>query len=238
MTKTKVLLVEEAANIEVALQNRLEAMDFEVVAMVASPKLALEFLTNNKVDVVLMDLFLSSKISGNNAATEIYEKYNISVILLNSIKKAKLQQLKTSSAKLLMHKPLNDTELEFNINALSKKDFTANSIIPKETKKYIFVKADYKLNKIRLNDIFYIEASKDYVTINTTDNTYTVHSTMKDMEQALPTDMFIRTHRSFIVNIDKIFSIKYPEILIEKKMKTVQIGGLYRKRLFEKIEVV
>ncbi|RUA24945.1 MAG: hypothetical protein DSY76_07220 [Bacteroidetes bacterium] len=61
---------------------------------------------------------------------------------------------------------------------------------------------------------------------------------MKDMMKVLSNSLFIRTHRSYIVNIDKVFSIKYPDLIIENKMKTIPIGGLYRKSFFEKINII
>jgi len=103
---------------------------------------------------------------------------------------------------------------------------------------YIFVRSDYKLNKIRVLDIYYIEAKKDYVNIHTSDNVYMVHSTMRDIIGVLPALRFIRIHRSYIVNIDKIFSIKYPDLLVENKMKMLPIGGLYRKELFDRLNVI
>ncbi|MCK5846739.1 MAG: response regulator transcription factor [Bacteroidales bacterium] len=238
MAKIKILLVEDSTYVEVALQNRLTAMNFDIASVVATPKMAIDFLETNKVDIVLMDIFATEKYTGNDATNDIHSRFSIPVVLLNGDDKNNLNKLKDSYAKLIMHKPLNDNELAFNIRASiigSENKGTASFAIQK---KYIFVKADYRLNKIRLDDIYYIEASKDYVTIHTTNNSYTVHVTMKDIEAELPSKDFVRTHRSFIVNIDKIFSIKYPDILIEDKMKTIQIGGLYRKKLMQLIDVV
>jgi len=168
-------------------------------------------------------------------------KFSIPVILVNGEDNIDSSVLKNASAYAMFLKPLKDIDLAYTINAacsVETKPITKSSSSNDKSKSYIFVRADYRLNKIRVTDIYYLEAKKDYVTIHTSDNVYTVHATMKEMERILPTDLFIRTHRSYIVNIDKIFSIKYPDILIEHKMKTIQIGGLYRKELFNKINVV
>ena len=238
MAKIKVLLVEEIAFLEVALQSRLTSLNFDIVNVLSKPEMVIDFLAENKVDVILMDTFISEKHSAFDAIKVINKSYTIPIILLNGNDKLTSKDISDSKAKLLMQKPLNDIELAFNINSVFNNNKTNSTLNNQIQKDYIFVKADYRLNKIRLNDIFYIEASKDYVTIHTTDNAYTVHITMKEMEEALPTTRFVRTHRSFIVNIDKIFSIKYPEILIEQKMKIIQIGGLYRKKLMQLIDVV
>ncbi len=241
MEKQKVLLVEDAAFVEVALHSRLTDMGFDIVGAVSKPDQIMEFLAKNNTDIVLMDLFLSEKFSGIDAANEINKKLSIPVILLSGDEKVDVSQIEKSKAYSLQFKPLKDAEIAFNINAaiqlFAQKD-NETIVNSKKTKSYIFVRADYRLNKIRVNDIYYLEAKKDYVTIHTSDNVYTVHATMKDMANILPADLFIRTHRSYIVNIDKIFSIKYPDILIEHKMKTIQIGGFYRKELFNRINVI
>ena len=146
-----------------------------------------------------------------------------------------------SSAFAMILKPVKDVELKVNI-LLAIENHQRLQSVPevKEdvSSEYIFVRSDYKLNKIRVLDIYYIEAKKDYVNIHTSDNVYMVHSTMRDIIGVLPIMRFIRIHRSYIVNIDKIFSIKYPDLLVENKMKMLPIGGLYRKELFDRLNVI
>jgi len=241
MKKHKVLLVEDAAFVEVALHSRLVDLGFDIVAVNSKPDQVIDTLEKEDVDIVLMDLFLSEKSTGVDIANEISKKMAIPVILLCGEDNFDQAQLAKSLAFSLQFKPLKDAELAFNINAavrIHQNNIKEDVLLAMKSKSYIFVRADYRLNKIRVNDIYYLEAKKDYVTIHTTDNVYTVHATMKDMEGILPSDLFIRTHRSYIVNIDKIFSIKYPDILIEHKMKTIQIGGFYRKELFNRINVI
>ena len=146
-------------------------------------------------------------------------------------------------------KPFKDNDLQTTIEmALYKhdKDLSVrrerdlyHSIIEnKESNDSIFVRADYRLNKVNFKDIYFIEALKDYVVINTSDNIYTTHTTMKEMVRILPPKDFVRVHRSYIVRLDKIFSIKYPDLVIEGKMKVIPIGGLYRKELYSRLNLI
>jgi DNA-binding LytR/AlgR family response regulator len=238
----KLLIAENLSNVEIDLKNRLQSLGFEVVDYVESPGKALEVLENKRVDLVLMDTFFDRDFSGVDAEKVIREKYNTPVLFIASENKTDLaEDIIASSATALILKPVKDFELKVNIN-LSVENFRkTQEIMPKNEENfnnYIFVRADYKLNKIRIPDIYYIEAKKDYVNIHTSDNVYMVHSTMRDIMKVLPASLFIRIHRSYIVNIDKIFSIKYPELLVESKMKMLPIGGLYRKELFDRIKVV
>ena len=241
MEKLRVLIVEDPSYVEIALESRLKEMNFEVVGQVVKPSDALGLMEVERIDLVLTDVFLSENYTGLDLLIDIEKKFSIPVILICGDENFNLDGLRDYSANALLYKPLNDNELAYCMRsacALPNSTVANSRAVLERSKSYIFVRADYRLNKIRVNDIYYLEAKKDYVTIHTTDNVYTVHATMKDMEAILPDDLFIRTHRSYIVNIDKVFSIKYPDILIEHKMKTIQIGGLYRKQLFNKINVV
>lgn len=240
MEKLSILLVEDASYVEIAIKDRLTEMGFDVVDVLSSPSQVESFVEKQNVDVVLCDVFGKESYTGLNMAKDIKQQFGISTVLLNGEDNFKLNFSHQLFAHAHLSKPVKDNDLMYAIYSSqdSADDLVELSTKSKKSKSYIFVRADYRLNKIRVNDIYYLEAKKDYVTINTTDNVYTVHATMKDMIKVLPEDLFIRTHRSYIVNIDKVFSIKYPEILIEHKMKTIPIGGLYRKDLFNKINVV
>jgi len=242
MQALKVVIAEDVSNLEIDLQNRLTEMGFEVIALVSSPKDVLELLANKNADLVLMDTYSELSQNGFNVAKEIQEKYDIPVVFLSGEDRVDFsKEIETFGSCIFMNKPVSDNELRANIMMANRKDelsAKAKSEVAPVQSPYIFVRADYRLNKIRLTDIYYLEAKKDYVIIHTNDNVYTVHATMKDMMKVLPNSIFIRIHRSYIVNIDKVFSIKYPDLIIENKMKTIPIGGLYRKSFFDKINIV
>ena len=101
---------------------------------------------------------------------------------------------------------------------------------------HIFVKSDSQLIRINTKDIQCIEALADYVVINTTREKYIVHSTMKGIENKLSLKEFMRVHRSYIVRLDKIESIDENALVINKKL--IPIGGSYKKKLMEQINLV
>jgi len=107
-----------------------------------------------------------------------------------------------------------------------------------ESKDFIFVKSNSKLVKLKNTDIFYIEALKDYVVIHTESTRYTIHSTMKDIDVKMGKENFLRVHRSYIVRLDKIASIEYPNLTMETIDKVIPIGGSYRDDLNKKIKTV
>ena len=98
----------------------------------------------------------------------------------------------------------------------------------------MFVKSDSKLLKIAYNEIQYVEAFADYVKIWIGDEKRIVTlQTMKNMENGLPHDKFIRVHRSFIVSIDKIGSLGSNSVQIANK--EIPVGKNYKDGLMDLI---
>lgn len=101
---------------------------------------------------------------------------------------------------------------------------------------YLFVNADYSLVKVRLSEVTYIEGLKDYVKIHQTTSTRPVITrlTMKALEERLPSDRFFRVHKSFIVALDKIESIRNLKIKIGQMQ--VPVSEHYSEEFFKVIE--
>ncbi|MFP9099806.1 LytR/AlgR family response regulator transcription factor [Flavobacterium sp. RHBU_24] len=83
-----------------------------------------------------------------------------------------------------------------------------------EEGEFIFVKSNLKNFKVYISKIRWVEAFGDYIKINTEDETHLVLSTMKSFEGELPADKFMRVHKSYIINIDRVerFNSKFAEI--------------------------
>jgi len=98
---------------------------------------------------------------------------------------------------------------------------------------FIFVKADKKLLKLQYDEILYIEGLKDYVIIYTDNSRIVTLQTMKSLEEKLPDQMFVRVHRSYIVNLEKIHSIHADdiEIMVKGQTRMIPIGNNYSENL-------
>ena len=104
----------------------------------------------------------------------------------------------------------------------------------------IFIKSGSSLVKLKLREIVYVEALENYVTVNTNEDKYTIHFTMKAIESQLPAGIFIRVHRSYIVNKTKIQSIKENtlELNLGNSVKNIPVGKSYRDTLLNEINVM
>jgi two-component system, LytTR family, response regulator LytT len=247
MAKLRILVVEDESIVAKDIQNSLIKLGYLVPTIVSSGEKAIEEIEQWRPDIVLMDIMLKGDLNGIEAANIIHDRFEVPVVFLsayaddNTVNNAKIAEPYGYIIKPFKEKELQTT-IEMAIYKHEKdslvkreRDLYHSIVENKESRDSIFVRADFRLNRIKFDDIYFVEALKDYVIINTSHNMYTTHTTMKEMTRILPAKDFVRIHRSFIVRLDKIFSIKYPDLVIEGKMKVVPIGGLYRKELYSRL---
>ena len=108
--------------------------------------------------------------------------------------------------------------------------------IDEKYKEYIFVRSNSILTRIKLNDIIYIQASGDYVNIIIANNTYTVHSTLKSIEEKLPPHKFYRLNRSYLVGMDHIDNVE--DNIAYSGNHSLPIGEQYKKELLRKLNLI
>ncbi|MCO6480460.1 MAG: response regulator transcription factor [Phaeodactylibacter sp.] len=100
----------------------------------------------------------------------------------------------------------------------------------------LFIKVNNALTRIVLEDVLFVQALGDYVTIVTRDKRHTVHFTMKEMEHRLPPARFVRTHRSYIVALDKIDNVEENSIAIGKNL--IPVSESYRSAFFSRLDLL
>jgi len=107
-------------------------------------------------------------------------------------------------------------------------------------KEEIFIKKNSTLVRLKYDQILWVEALENYVIFNTFDDKYTIHFTMKAIEQKLPPAKFTRVHRSYIVNTGSIEVIEDNSVLIKTQdgPKTIPIGKSYKDRLMGDINLM
>ena len=107
------------------------------------------------------------------------------------------------------------------------------------SKEFIFVKTEYRLQRVGLNDILYCEGLKDYVSIYTPTERILALQTMKSLEEKLPANQFARVHKSYIVALNRIESIEKNRIYINhpgRAQDVIPIGETYRDAFYRLIE--
>lgn len=252
MSKKKILIVEDEAIVAKDISVCLSRLGYEVMQSIPSGEETLEFLKTNQPDLILLDIMLSGKLSGIDVAKVVKEKHDIPIVFLTAyadektVSKAKIAEpygyvikpfkeldLRTS-IEMALYKFTKEKDQLLKYGEVKKNDGNKYSIIANE---YIYVKSKSKLVKVKNEQILFIEALKDYVTLNTQTEKYTIHSTMKDIEKKLPADFFIRIHRSFIINLKRVSSIDGSIVHLENHNKPIPIGGSYKDNLFDRLNL-
>jgi DNA-binding LytR/AlgR family response regulator len=110
----------------------------------------------------------------------------------------------------------------------------------KNDEKEVFIRKSATLIRLKMKNIIYIEGRENYVILNTGDKRYAVHFTMKGIEGQLPTDHFIRVHRSFIINrkMIKIIHDDSLDLIVGDTLKNIPIGKMFRSQLLADIFIM
>ncbi len=251
MAQTNVLVVEDESIVSKDIQLSLKRLGYNVVGAAATGESAVQLAIENSPDIILMDIMLKGEMNGIEAAGRIREETGIPVIFLTAYAdESTLNKAKVTQPYGYIIKPFKEIDIHTSIEmalykhkketeVLKERDLLYSLAENKDaTSEIIFVKSNSRLVKLRLSDIYFIEALKDYVVINTLNTRYTVHSTMKDIEAKLPENDFMRVHRSFIVRLDKIVAIEQPNLILENDKKVIPIGGSYRDDLSRRLRLV
>jgi DNA-binding LytR/AlgR family response regulator len=251
MSKINVLVVEDESIVSKDIQHSLKKLGYNVVGASSTGELAIELVKSTNPDIILMDIMLKGDINGIEVAKMIKKEYSIPIVFITAYAdEATLYKAKISEPSGYIIKPFKEVDLHTTIEIaiykhskeqekIKEREFLFSILENKESgNDFIFVKHKSKLVKLRTNDILYIEALKDYVIIHSTKNKYTIHSTMKEIQRKMGEEDFLRVHRSYIVRIDKIATIEYPNLTIETIEKKIPIGGSYKYSLNKRIKQV
>jgi two-component system LytT family response regulator len=187
---------------------------------------ALTFLKSNTVDLIFLDINMD-EFSG----IQLLETATITsqVIITTAYQEYALKGFDLKVTDYLL-KPYTFERFVKAVDRvqdnLSKKE-TAND------KKFIFVKTEYRLEKITLGEILFIEGMRDYRRIHCTDKKIMTLQTFTDFEKEIPATIICRVHKSFMVSLDKIESIERDRIKIEDQL--IPISETYKQAFYERI---
>jgi DNA-binding LytR/AlgR family response regulator len=252
MEKLNIFIVEDESIVAKDIQNSLTKLGYNVIGFANNGKDAIEKITELMPDLVLMDIMIKGPLTGIEVSEKIKEKMNVPVIFLTAYAdEGTLSRAKITEPYGYILKPFKEIDLHSTIEMavykhqkdsalLKERDFLYSLVENKDekTKDILFVKSNSRLVKVYLKDIYFVEALKDYVIINTEFARYTVHSTMKELDRKLGNTEFVRVHRSFIARLDKIQSIDNQNVILENEKKIIPVGGSYREELMQKLNLL
>ena len=245
-----ILVTEDESIVRKDIERCLGNLGYNVVASADNGEDAISMAMKHKPDLALMDIMIKGDMNGIAAAEEIKRNIDIPVVFLTAYADENtLNDAKLAEPHGYILKPFKDVDIQTAVEmALHKHgkelemrqetDFLRSLAEHKDDTDIIFVKNRSRLIRVKNSDLLFVEALKDYVVVHTTNESYTIHSTMKDVETKLSGPDFMRVHRSYIVNIEAIESIKYAMITIAGMEKEIPVGGSYKDALAQRINLL
>jgi DNA-binding LytR/AlgR family response regulator len=246
MAGIKVLLVEDDWIIAKEIAYNLQDLGFEVAGSFDTAEEAYRQIKIVAPDLVILDIGLSGEMTGIELATQLKKDGNTPFIFLTAladsqtVEKAKLAEPYAYLVKPVAPETLYST-IEITLHNAARRNADIASTATSITGNLafddsIFVKNKKRLEKVLLKDILWVEAYDIYAMIKTVNGQYLLSHSLKAVEEKFPSSHFIRVHRSFLVNKEKIDAIEESDLLIANT--PIPVGKTYRDGLMKKLSIL
>jgi len=206
-----------------------------LVAACRSAFEAIDAMKNNKVQLLFIDINMP-ELSGMEFIKTLADKPYI--VFTTAYSEYAVEGFQVDAVDYLM-KPIsfgNFLKAANKVKNLIELNSKSQNESLKTTSNHLFVKSEYKLIRIELDAIKYIESQHEYVKIHLINsNPILTQLSMKSMEEQLPSDRFMRVHRSFIVNLAKISVIERARIVFDGKVY-IPVSKQYKEIFQEYID--
>lgn len=243
----KILIVEDDEQIAESLSDMLEILDHEVVGIASSYDEAVKMLEEKDVDLALLDIQINGEKSGIDVAEKIKAGFQLPFIFTTAFAdKETIKKASEHSPYGYIVKPYGMKDINAGIeiaiqNHKNLKELVSNSGSGDEqsavmNSESLFVKTNSRIVRIKIEDIIYIEARGDYAVFKTEDKGYIVSTTIKNTEEKLDPNRFVKVHRSYIVNVDKVIDIEENNLLINEQV--IPISRSQKPNLLKKLNMI
>ena len=235
----KCIIIDDEAMARAIIAQRISNFpEMEVLEEFSNAMHAIKYLNQNSVDVIFLDIHMPD-FTGFDFIQTI--KNPPKVILVTSDKNFAIEAFEYECIVDYLVKPISEERFEKAVQKLKSakvpsKTTTSKEETPSDTVNEFYVNIDRRLIKIEFNTVTVVEAKGDYILIKTENKNYTVHSTLKKIEDKLPTDLFLKVHRSFIINTKKIIDIEDNSVLIAKDV--IPVSRANRPELMKRLNLL
>ncbi|OQP68432.1 response regulator [Niastella populi] len=241
--KVKIMIVEDETIVALDLSMRLQKEGYEVVGIAASSDDAVELFTEQKPDLVLMDINIKGKKDGIETAKELKKIQEVPLIFLTAFSQNEyVNRAKAVNPSAYLVKPFNNDSLHTSIQIAihnfavpgkptdPRPPADAKEDTGKETllffNNYFFVKHNYRFNKFSIDELLFAESDNNYVKLVTTNKKLALRVSLQYIADRFNHPALVRVHRGFIVNIKNIDSFNEEEIIIGPHQ--IPIGRNYK----------
>lgn len=227
-----ILIVEDEPLIADDMASTLKEKGFDVLGPVDNAEEATVLLTKHKPSLVLLDIQIKGTKDGIQLAAEIRNRFHIPYIFVTSFyDRSTLERAKAVEPQAYIVKPFDDNDLVINVEIALYKHRKPLLKLDK-----FFVKEKNEMLALDSEDILYVEAFDNYSKIFTAKSHHIVSHTLKQVEERLSPNAFVRVHRSYVVNFEKVTSINESNICLG--LIKIPLGQSFRQELLERITLL
>lgn len=227
--KMKCLIVDDEPLARDLLEDNIRLVPFLEIAGICSNALeALDIIHREKIDLIFLDIQMPG-INGIQFLQTL--KQPVLVVFITAYEKFAIEGYSLDVVDYLLKPVAFDRFLKAANKAQELFSLRGKPLSPE----FIFVHADYNLVRIAFSDVIYVEGLKDYVKIHlsTSQRPVITRMSMKSLEELLPHKRFMRIHKSFILSVDKIISIRKGRVKIG--VAELPISDSYADRFYQLI---
>ncbi len=232
-----ILIDDEVMALEILKKLCSKVKELEVVATFSNAIDAIKYLNSNQVDLIFLDIHMPD-FSGFDFVKTLKNPTN--VIVTTSEKDFALEAFEHDFIIDFLVKPLSKsrfikaiqkTKIQKEIPKL-KNDFSEENTLLD----VLYANVNRRLIKIDIPSINLVEANGDYINVKTSKKNYVIHSTLKKIENKLPANLFVKVHRSYLINIKKIVDIQDNSVLIEKEI--IPVSRINKPELLRRLNLL
>ena len=218
----KILIVEDDISFALELEMILDEIGYQIMATVDNSAEALDVIFSKEPDLILMDIDIKGALSGTEIGQKI-KHLNIPIIFITSFdNREKYEDARQSNMAAYLIKPTNQFTLQSTIDLIVQK-ITENNNQQTEQKEddknifqtAVFVKKNKTYHKVSLEKIQYAEAAGNYTVLYVGKEKFISNLRFKNLEDLFPPHLFLKVHRSYMMNINYFSSINVDENTIK-----------------------
>jgi DNA-binding LytR/AlgR family response regulator len=236
MKETKIGIVEDEIIIADSIRSVLLRMNYRVAEPCINYEEAIRMLETDQPHLLLLDINLgSTSKSGIEVGRYIREHMDMPFIFLTANSDIKtVQEAKLVTPNAFLVKPFVQDELHAAIE-IAMHNFYSHKAReqPKPDKDFLFIKDGTELHKINFSDILFLESDHVYVSVHTTTRRYLVRTSLQNYIEELDKDLFLRIHRSYVVNLSRIESVLGSQVKIQDKL--LPVSKSYKDELLSRL---
>jgi DNA-binding LytR/AlgR family response regulator len=227
-----ILIVEDEPLIADDIASTLSDKGYGIVGLVDNADEASALLSKSKPNLVLLDIQIKGKRDGVQFASEVRTKHKLPFIFVTSFyDRATLDRAKATEPQGYIVKPFDENDLLINVEMALYKHRKPPMLSEK-----IFVKDKNEMVALDAKEILYAEAFDNYAKVYTANHSYIISHTLKQVEESLSQKSFVRVHRSYLVNFEKVTSINESNICLG--LVKIPLSQAYRQELMERITLL